>query len=71
MMDGADMVIGCREKRADPPLRLLNAWGWKLLVNALFGYTARDIDCAFKLFRRSVWTESTSTRAGRRSAPSF
>jgi glycosyltransferase involved in cell wall biosynthesis len=54
MMDGADMVIGYRPKRADPPLRLLNAWGWKLLVNSLFGYTARDIDCAFKLFRRRV-----------------
>ena len=50
-----DLVIGWREKRADPPLRLLNAWGWKLLVNTLFGYTARDVDCAFKLFRRSVW----------------
>jgi glycosyltransferase involved in cell wall biosynthesis len=54
MMDGADMVIGYRIKRADPPMRLLNAWGWKLLVNGLFGYTARDIDCAFKLFRRSI-----------------
>ncbi|MGE3273067.1 MAG: glycosyltransferase family 2 protein [Chloroflexota bacterium] len=54
MMDGADMAIGYRQKRADPPMRLLNAWGWKLLVNGLFGYTARDIDCAFKLFRRSI-----------------
>ena len=54
MMDGADMAIGYRQKRADPPLRLLNAWGWKLLVNSLFGYTARDIDCAFKLFRRRI-----------------
>src|SRR3954454_17540130 len=54
MMDGADMAIGYRQKRADPPLRLLNAWGWKLLVNGLFGYTARDIDCAFKLFRRRI-----------------
>jgi glycosyltransferase involved in cell wall biosynthesis len=54
MMDGADMAIGYREKRADPPLRLLNAWGWKQLVNLLFGYTARDIDCAFKLFRRRI-----------------
>ncbi len=54
MLDGADMVIGWREKRADPPIRLLNAWGWKLLVNGLFGYTARDVDCAFKLFRRRI-----------------
>ena len=50
-----DMVIGWRKHRADPPMRLLNAWGWKQLVNLLFGYTARDIDCAFKLFKRDVW----------------
>jgi hypothetical protein len=36
--------------------------GWKLLVNGLFGYTARDVDCAFKLFRRRVW-ESMSVYA--------
>jgi len=54
-----DLVIGWREHRADPPLRLLNARGWKLLVNGLFGYTARDVDCAFKLFRRRVWQSLT------------
>jgi glycosyltransferase involved in cell wall biosynthesis len=53
--DDTDLAIGFRVHRADPPMRLLNAWGWKQLVNGLFGYTARDIDCAFKLFRRSVW----------------
>jgi glycosyltransferase involved in cell wall biosynthesis len=59
-MDGqTDMVIGWRRNRADPPLRKLNALGWKALVNMLFGYTARDVDCAFKLFRRSVWTNMT------------
>jgi CheY-like chemotaxis protein len=59
-MDSAtDLVIGWREKRADPPLRLFNAWGWKQLINGLFGYTARDVDCAFKLFRRSVWQSVT------------
>jgi glycosyltransferase involved in cell wall biosynthesis len=55
MDDETDLAIGFRARRADPPLRLLNAWGWKHLVNGLFGYTARDIDCAFKLFRRTVW----------------
>ncbi len=59
-MDPAtDLVIGWREKRADPPLRLFNAWGWKQLINGLFGYTARDVDCAFKLFRRRVWLSMT------------
>ncbi len=64
-MDGqADMVIGWRRHRADPPMRLLNAWGWKQLVNLLFGYTARDIDCAFKLFRRQVWESMTVNARG-------
>ena len=54
-----DLVIGWRERRADPPMRLFNAWGWKLLVNGLFGYTAHDVDCAFKLFRRRVWQRVT------------
>jgi glycosyltransferase involved in cell wall biosynthesis len=59
-----DMVIGWRRKRADPPMRLLNARGWKLLVNSLFGYTAKDVDCAFKLFRRRVWEDVTVNARG-------
>ncbi|MGI9145801.1 MAG: glycosyltransferase family 2 protein [Chloroflexota bacterium] len=55
MDEQTDLVIGWRHARADPPLRKLNALGWKILVNLLFGYTARDVDCAFKLFRRRVW----------------
>ena len=54
-----DLVIGWRKNRADPFMRLVNAWGWKTLVNSLFGYTARDVDCAFKLFRRRVWESLT------------
>ena len=64
-MDGqTDLVIGWRRKRADPPMRKLNALGWKLLVNVLFGYTARDVDCAFKLFRRRVWESMTVQSRG-------
>ena len=59
-MDGqTDLVIGWRRNRADPLMRKLNALGWKSLVNTLFGYTARDVDCAFKLFRRRVWESMT------------
>ena len=59
-MDGqVDLVIGWRRNRADPFMRKLNAFGWKTLVNVLFGYTARDVDCAFKLFRRRVWESMT------------
>ncbi len=52
--DSADLVIGYRAPRRDPLMRKVNAWGWNTLVTLLFGYTARDIDCAFKLMRRSV-----------------
>src|SRR6266851_952364 len=64
-MDGqTDLVIGWRRNRADPPLRKANALGWKLLINLLFGYTARDVDCAFKLFRRRVWQSMTVNSRG-------
>ena len=40
-------------------MRKLNALGWKMLVNLLFGYTARDVDCAFKLLRRETLEKIT------------
>jgi glycosyltransferase involved in cell wall biosynthesis len=49
-----DLIIGYRAPRKDPPMRLVNAFGWKMFVTLLFGYVARDVDCAFKLFRREV-----------------
>jgi glycosyltransferase involved in cell wall biosynthesis len=54
LLDGADLVIGFREPRADPLIRRLNGWGWNTIVTLLFGYTAKDVDCAFKLFRRRI-----------------
>ncbi|MGE5617722.1 MAG: glycosyltransferase family 2 protein [Sphingomonadaceae bacterium] len=53
-IDHADLVIGYRKPRMDPFVRRLNAWGWNLLVRLMFGYVARDVDCAFKLFKRSI-----------------
>ena len=71
-MDGqTDLVIGWRKNRADPPMRKANALGWKLLVNMLFGYTARDVDCAFKLFRRRVWESMTVHARGARFSAEF
>jgi len=52
---GADLAIGYRPKRADSFARRLDGWGWNLLVNVVFGPTARDVNCAFKLFRQNVW----------------
>ena len=53
-LDEADMIVGYRYERSDPWYRTLFGNGWSWLVNLMFGYTARDIDCAFKLFRREI-----------------
>jgi glycosyltransferase involved in cell wall biosynthesis len=50
----ADMVAGYRRSRSDPWFRRLFGNGWSWLVNLLFGYTVRDVDCAFKLFKRKI-----------------
>jgi glycosyltransferase involved in cell wall biosynthesis len=52
----ADFVAGYRIKRRDNLVRTLNAFAWGTLVRTLFGLhgKVRDIDCAFKLFRREV-----------------
>lgn len=60
--EDVDLYIGYRRPRADPWIRRLYGWGWNELVNLLFGPTARDVDCAFKLLRREVW-QRTRVRA--------
>lgn len=49
-----DVVCGYRRNRQDPWVRRMNGWCWTRLVCLLFGLRIRDIDCAFKLFRRQV-----------------
>jgi glycosyltransferase involved in cell wall biosynthesis len=51
---GQDFVVGYRRPRRDPLLRRFNGWGWNLLIRLFFGYVVRDIDCAFRLIRRSA-----------------
>ena len=53
--DHYEIVTGYRGKRQDPPHRLINAFGWKMLVRMVLGVKVRDIDCAFKIFQRSVF----------------
>lgn len=54
LLDRCDVAVGYRIRRADPPIRRLNAWAWGVLVRALFGLKVRDIDCAFKLLPREL-----------------
>jgi glycosyltransferase involved in cell wall biosynthesis len=49
-----DIVAGYRSPRRDPWPRLLIATAWGAIIRLFFGLRVRDIDCAFKLFRRQV-----------------
>jgi glycosyltransferase involved in cell wall biosynthesis len=49
-----DLVAGYRAPRRDPLRRVLLGRLWGLAVRLLLGLRVRDVDCAFKLFRREV-----------------
>ncbi len=55
LTDEADIVTCYRIDRKDSWIRKLNAWAWCKLVNFLFNLKIRDIDCAFKLYRREIF----------------
>ncbi|HVC45575.1 MAG TPA: glycosyltransferase family 2 protein [Candidatus Binataceae bacterium] len=49
-----DVVIGRRARRADHLMRRINGKAWTTLSRILFGLHISDMDCGFKLFRRSA-----------------
>ena len=52
--EDVEIVAGYRSPRRDPWLRRVIASIWGRLVRVLFDLPIRDIDCAFKVFRREV-----------------
>jgi glycosyltransferase involved in cell wall biosynthesis len=64
-LDKADLIAGYRAPRRDPFLRVLYGKGWSMLCTLVFGYTVRDVDCGFKLFRREIVQELAPQIASR------
>jgi len=58
------VVVGYRYNRADNWMRKFNARCWNWLVRTVLGLRVRDLDCAFKLFRRDVVDRLTLTATG-------
>jgi len=58
-IDDYEIVCGFRIYRFDPFTRLVLSWGYNLLVRILFRIRVRDVDCAFKLFRREIFDRFT------------
>jgi len=50
--ENVDMVIGYRIDRHDPFMRKFLSGCFNLLIRILFSLKVRDIDCAFKLFKK-------------------
>jgi len=62
--EGADIACGYRKERADPLFRRINAGIYNLLIRVIFGLKVKDIDCAFKLFKRKIIEEINLESSG-------
>ena len=52
-----DIVVGYRLNRKDSFARKFLSWGFNTMVNFLFDLHIHDIDCAFKLFKKDIFTK--------------
>ncbi|MCK6495956.1 glycosyltransferase family 2 protein [bacterium] len=53
-IDSYDAILGYRINRRDPFHRKVFAKCWGMLIRILFRIRVRDLDCAFKMFQRSI-----------------
>ena len=53
--DGVDVVNGFKIARSDPTYRKLIGWAYNAFVHLAFGLKIRDVDCDFRLMRRSLF----------------
>jgi glycosyltransferase involved in cell wall biosynthesis len=65
LMNRYDIVSCYRLNRQDSYVRRINAWCWTTFVCLLFHLRLKDINCAFKLYKRKVFesVEMQSTGA--------
>lgn len=59
-----DIVSCYRINRQDSIIRKINGWGWTKLVCLLFAMKVKDIDCAFKLYRREIFDKIKMSSSG-------
>ena len=59
MSDGVDLVNGYKISRSDPLHRIIIGRIYHHTVKLLFGLPVRDVDCDFRLLRRSIFDQVT------------
>jgi glycosyltransferase involved in cell wall biosynthesis len=62
MQPGVDLVNGYKISRSDPLHRIVIGRVYHYTVKWLFGLTVRDVDCDFRLIRRSVFDQVELTQ---------
>src|SRR6476660_8179935 len=55
MADGIDLVNGYKISRSDPLHRIIIGRVYHHIVSLMFGLTVRDVDCDFRLMRRTIF----------------
>jgi glycosyltransferase involved in cell wall biosynthesis len=62
MTDDVDLVNGYKISRSDPAHRIVIGRMYHRVVKLLFGLHVRDVDCDFRLLRRSIFDRVTLTK---------
>jgi len=57
LMRQYDIVACYRMNRQDNLVRKFNGWAWTKLVRFAFSLKVRDVDCAFKLYKRTIFDD--------------
>ncbi len=61
MDDGIDVVNGFKVLRSDPMHRVVIGYMYQYLMKFIFGFKIKDVDCDFRLIRRSVFDKLVLT----------
>lgn len=64
LMADCDIVSCYRINRQDNLVRKINGWLWTKVTGMVFSLKVRDVDCAFKLYRRRLFDEITMESTG-------
>ncbi len=64
LMADYDIVSCYRMNRQDHFIRKINGWLWTKVTGLVFSLKVRDVDCAFKLYRRRLFDEITMESTG-------
>lgn len=64
LMKEYDIVSCYRLNRQDNVARKINGWLWTKVTGVAFSLHLRDIDCAFKLYKRAIFDDITMESTG-------